>query len=68
VTPAVATHGAALPVSKPGLPRSCDAPPQPVTVNEPELVPVLRQRELFPRLPNAFFSGARLFRSLLFSD
>src|SRR5438045_3023538 len=26
-TPAVATHGAAVPVSNPGLPSSCDPPP-----------------------------------------
>src|SRR5437660_1218613 len=35
MTPAVATHGAALPVSKPGLPKSCCWVVQPVTVNEP---------------------------------
>src|ERR1051325_7810141 len=40
MTPAVATHGAALPVSKPGLPRSCFWLVQPVTLNDDALFAV----------------------------
>src|SRR4051812_20646847 len=39
MTPELATQGEAVPVSKPGLPRSC-VEPQPVTLNEVVLVAV----------------------------
>ena len=41
-TPVVESHGAAVPVSKPGLPSSCLAvqPPLELTVQENEALPV----------------------------